>query len=270
MSRAHAARRGARRRSSGRQAVRGHQMGAPLDSLINRRDNDTWPSSVFSLLSVLQEFVETAGLEVDGAAVSVLVRKPTAPSPVPSSGSVDKSSDSKPVSVDGKHEQHFTSIASTSSKSSQHSASPRVTPAESIGFESRAQGGAAVIELGAVNGGFTSSERETNGEGRSSELIRSSGKVHPLDKPNTNKPPLRSSSSESATADRSGIGIAKQFAFSSQLQRSSVLAVRLRDSRAVGAPTLFTKGAPETIAKLCRPDSCSLFRYLHPIFTIKN
>lgn len=56
------------------------------------------------------------------------------------------------------------------------------------------------------------------------------------------------------------LGIVKQFTFTSQLQRMSVLAVHLRDAPcledvAVGAAVLYVKGAPEKIASLSTPSS---------------
>lgn len=56
------------------------------------------------------------------------------------------------------------------------------------------------------------------------------------------------------------IGLLKQFTFTSQLQRMSVLCAHMRhgagvESSSVGAPVLYVKGAPEKIASLCVPNS---------------
>lgn len=184
--------------------------------------------------------MDNANLEVEGVIIPVLVRKPAAPT-TPNNGS--DSIKLTAVESDCKHEKRFTSLSS--SRSSPASASPRVNP-ERTGFDRRAENSTA-IELGTV------SEASTN----ASSLPRSSNKVHPQnERLNTSNSRLESSANISGS---SGIGIVKQFAFSSQLQRSSVLAVHLRDSRPAGAPTLYAKGAPEMIAKLSRPESRSYF-----------
>ena len=56
------------------------------------------------------------------------------------------------------------------------------------------------------------------------------------------------------------VGLLKQFTFTSQMQRMSVLCVHLRkapgvDSASVETPVLYVKGAPEKIASLSVPHS---------------
>lgn len=180
-----------------------------------------------SFESDVQEFVDNAALEVNGVAIPVLVRRP--PNSPDSSHQIDCTREQ----TDGDGPQ-FSALAVAPSKSPSAFASSRVSP-EASQIELDAVGRAAVADTGRSTPHSAARSRPASAKEApiASDLI----------------------SSDAGRVSADGIGIVKQFAFSSQLQRSSVLAVRVHHSAAVGAATLYAKGAPEMIATLCCPAS---------------